>query len=102
MSFLDPIGRLCRALLRLDSSGTPGPPGGLELQKAHLEQLTVMLQWLDDVERCAVKGWPVPKLFVTGPFDFHVFFDYPSYRGWITLPNSVLPGLVDEGALQRY
>ena len=52
MSFLDPIGRLCHALLRLDSPGTPGPSGGLELQEAHLEQLTVMLQWFDDAERC--------------------------------------------------
>jgi len=74
MSFLDPIGRLCRALLRLDSSGTPGPPGGLELQKAHLEQLTVMLQWLDDVERCALKGWPDLKADVHRTFELQRLF----------------------------
>lgn len=74
MSFLDPIGRLCRALLRLDSPGTPGPPGGLELQEAHLEQLTVMLQWFDDAERCALKGWPDLKADVHRTFELQRLF----------------------------
>ena len=62
------------ALLRLDSPGTPGPPGGLELQEAHLEQLTVMLQWLDDAERCALKGWPDLKADVHRTFELQRLF----------------------------
>jgi len=78
MSFLDPIGRLCRALLRLDSPGTPGPPGGSALQEAHLEQLTVMLQWFDDAERCALKGWPDLKADVHRTFELQRLFARPS------------------------
>lgn len=56
MPLLDPVGRFLRTVLGVDSSETLH--SSAKLQDAYLEQLAVMLQWFDEVEHCALKGWP--------------------------------------------
>jgi hypothetical protein len=56
VSFIDPLSRFLRTALGVDTSATPH--SGAELQEAYLEQLSALLQWHDDVERAALKGWP--------------------------------------------
>jgi hypothetical protein len=53
---LDPVGRFLRTALGIGSSETLH--SGAKLQDAYLEQLDVMLQWFDEAEHCALKGWP--------------------------------------------